>query len=184
MADSFSNDRTFDALNSLVNVLVEHERNLDKLIMGLSTIMGNVSKNGKLQVQMDKFFEKISALEKEIENLANQLSSSINEKSGPVSSTQRPWQTIVTSVSQESPRIVLRCIQWRDFQGLAFQAQTLSFIYNEEVETLQAWAIKDSQVIEYAGVIPKSSSTLKAWLAEQISISEKFVFEGNLTLLN
>lgn len=180
MADYSSNDRTFDALNSLVNVLIEHERNLDNLILGLSTIMGNVSKNGKLQVKIDKFLEKISALEKEVAILSSHLSSSINEKSDPVSSTRMSWLTMVESVSQKPPRTFLRCIQWSDFKTLAFQAQTISFIYKEEVETLQALAIKDSQVIEYVGVIPKLSSTLKAWLAKQINISEKFVFEGNL----
>jgi hypothetical protein len=183
MVDSSSNDRTFDVLNSLVNVLVGHERNLDKLITGLSTIMGSVSKKGKIEVQMDNFFEKISVLEKEAGNLSSHLSRSINEQSDPISSTRRAWQAIVDSVSQESHRIILRCVQWKDFQTLAFQAQVLSFIYKEESETLQAWAIKDSQVIEYSGVIPKSSSILKAWLVKQISISEKSVFEGNLNLM-
>ena len=182
MADYSSNDRTFDALNSLVNVLIEHERNLDNLILGLSTIMGNVSKNGKIQVKIDKFLEKmrLSDWQKEVAILSSHLSSSINEKSDSVSSTRMSWLTMVESVSQKPPRTFLRCIQWSDFKTLAFQAQTISFIYKEEVETLQALAIKDSQVIEYVGVIPKLSSTLKAWLAKQINISEKFVFEGNL----
>jgi hypothetical protein len=78
--------------------------------------------------------------------------------------------------------VILRCKQWEDFQTLAYQAQTLSFIYRETEKTFQADALKDNQVITYNGELPKQVSLLKIWLSKQLDIPEKKILEGILAI--
>jgi hypothetical protein len=76
----------------------------------------------------------------------------------------------------------LRCKQWEDFQTLANQAQTVSFLYREAEKTFQADALKDNQIITYNGELPKASNLLKTWLAKQLSIPENKILEGILAI--
>jgi hypothetical protein len=78
--------------------------------------------------------------------------------------------------------VILRCKQWEDFQGLAHQAQTLSFLYREAEKTFQVDALKDNQIITYSGELPKQISLLKTWLSKQLDIPEKKILEGILAI--
>jgi hypothetical protein len=76
----------------------------------------------------------------------------------------------------------LRCKQWEDFQNLATQAQTVSFLYKEAEKTFQVDALKANQIITYSGDLPKATSLLKAWLAGQLGVEEKKILEGILAI--
>jgi len=76
----------------------------------------------------------------------------------------------------------LRCKQWEDFQTLAYQAQTLSFLYRDAEKTFQVDALKDSQIVTYSGELPKPTSLLKTWLSKQLDIPEKKILEGILAI--
>jgi hypothetical protein len=76
----------------------------------------------------------------------------------------------------------MRCKQWEDFQTLARQAQTVSFLYRETEKTFQADALKNNQIITYSGELPKPTTLLKAWLAKQLDIPENKILEGILTI--
>ena len=78
------------------------------------------------------------------------------------------------------PPVILRCKQWEDFQTLANQAQTVSFLYREAEKTFQADALKDNQIITYSGELPKQIPLLKTWLSKQLGIPEKNILEGIL----
>jgi hypothetical protein len=78
--------------------------------------------------------------------------------------------------------VILRCKQWEDFQTLAYQAQTVSFLYRETEKMFQADALKDNQIITYSGELPKEISLLKIWLSKQLDIPEKKVLEGILAI--
>jgi hypothetical protein len=80
------------------------------------------------------------------------------------------------------PPVILRCKQWEDFQTLAYQPQTLSFLYREAEKTFQVDALKNNQIVTYSGELPKYTSVLKAWLAKQLDIAEKKVLEGILAI--
>ena len=80
------------------------------------------------------------------------------------------------------PPVILRCKQWEDFQTLAFQAHTLSFMCKEAENTFQADALKGNQIITYSGDFPKFAALLKMWLSKQLEISEKKILEGALAI--
>ena len=182
MAESSSGDKPFDALNTLVNVLVEHEKNLDHLIKGLSTVIGQLNKNEKINGQMDHIFDKITDTQKEITTFVNNLQDDPPENGTPIPTKNTTFETTTACALQESHKITLHCVQWKDFQNLALQAQTVSFSFKEGEKTFHVYALKNSQIITFAGLIPQISLISKAWLAKQINVSEKLVFEGSLNL--
>jgi ABC-type transporter Mla subunit MlaD len=184
MADSSSDGKTFDALSGLVSVLVEHEKNLDQLINGLSTVIGQLNKNEKINGQMDMLFDKIMHTEKQITDFVNELQADPPENATPALVKDTTLEAKTVLVAQESPRTTLRCVQWKDFQKLAYQAQTVTFNLKEGENTFEVYALKNSQLITYVGLISQLSSSLKVWLARQVNISEEFVFEGSLKLIN
>jgi hypothetical protein len=88
----------------------------------------------------------------------------------------------VVAPVMHGPPVILRCKQWEDFQTLAFQAQTLSFMYKEAEQTFQVDAIKDSQIVTYSGDLPKIVALLRTWLGKQLEVSEKRILEGFLVI--
>jgi hypothetical protein len=182
-----SKDEALEALDFIVNVLKEHEKDLDKLINELGTITEQMGDTGVLSGKVEKVEERLGTLQNEITNLISQLSSSPRE----ISQTS-PQQSLTISSrgdgasmqarNSHGPPVILRCKQWEDFLTLAFQAQTMSFMYKEAEKTFQADALKDNQIVTYSGELPKSTSLLKVWLARQLDIPEKKVLEGILAI--
>ena len=171
-----------------MNVLKEHEKDLDNLINELATVTEQLGGTGKLSGKVEKVEEKIENLQKEVTKLINLISN----LSGSV-----PKEALLTSVKehvseaacaapamaiQSGPSVILRCKQWEDFLTLAFQAQTLSFSYKEDEKGFQANALKGNQIITFNGALPKFSSILKTWLSEQLDMPEKNIFEGILAI--
>jgi hypothetical protein len=183
-----SKDDALEAVDFIVNVLKEHEKDLDNLIGELATVTEELGKNGKLSDKVEKFEEKIENLQKEVTKLINLVSN----LSGNV-----PKEALLTSVKehvsdaacatpamaiQSGHSLILQCKQWEDFQTLAFQPQTLSFSYKEDENGFQANALKGNQIITFSGALPKFSSILKTWLSEQLDVPEKNIFEGILAI--
>ncbi len=69
-----SKDEALEALDFIVNVLKEHERDLDKLISELATVTEQIGETGELAGKVDKVEEKISNLQKEIAGLTGVVS--------------------------------------------------------------------------------------------------------------
>jgi len=177
-----SKDEAFEALDFIVNVLKEHEKDLDRLINELGNITEKMGDTGVLSGKVEKVEERLSTLQNEITNLITYLSGS--HEAPPV-----PQQLLHAQNKEEpqpretrGPSVILRCKQWDDFQTLAVQAQTLSFMYREEEKAFQVDAVKDNQVITYSGELPKPTSLLKAWLSKQLDVPEKKVLEGILAI--
>lgn len=170
-----SKDEALEALDFIVNVLKEHEKDLDKLISELATVTEQIGDTGELSGKVEKVEEKINTLQKEVTNLI-----------GYVSTAQK--ETVPTAPVAPNagfaggPSVVFRCQQWEDFQNLAAQAQTLSFNYKEDEKIFSASALKGSQIITYTGPLPKSSAILKVWLSKQLDVSERSVLEGVLAI--
>jgi len=182
-----SKDEALEALDFIVNVLKEHEKDLDKLINELGTITEQMGDTGVLSGKVEKVEERLGTLQNEITNLVSYLST------GPRDMNMVPPQQLSTVNSRHDealpeaktshgPPVVMRCKQWEDFQSLAYQPQTVSFMYKEAEKTFQADALKDNQIITYSGELPKYTSLLRAWLARQLDIHEKKVLEGILAI--
>ena len=174
-----SKDDALEALDFIVNVLKEHEKDLDRLINELGTVTEALGETGELSYKVEKVEERISGLQNEITSLVNYLSASPRET--PVLTPQQQAEVVQPSV-MHGPPVILRCKQWEDFQTLAFQAQTLSFMYKEAEKTFQADALKGNQIITYSGELPKITALLKMWLAKQLEIPEKKILEGVLAI--
>ena len=174
-----SKDEALEALDFIVNVLKEHEKDLDKLISELGTVAEQLGETGELSSKVEKVEEKITGLQNEISSLINYLSTSPRE--APVTMAAQKIEA-APAVVMHGPPVILRCKQWEDFQTLAFQAQTLSVMYKEAEKTFQADALKSNQIITYSGELPKLTALLKMWLSKQLDIPEKKILEGVLAI--
>lgn len=219
-----SKDEALEALDFIVNVLKEHEKDLDKLIGELATVTEQIGATSELTGKVEKIEQNVTGLQSEISNLVNCLTTQppqtnqttpITSRSTRESSTTtrqlipaetnltmqpnhplqpetmqptQPQQTPYTAVQSvqpsviQNPPVILRCKQWEDFQTLAFQAQTMSFMIKEAEHTFQVDALKGNQIITYTGELQKVPVLLKAWLTKQLSVDEKKVLEGVLAI--
>ncbi len=182
-----SKDDSLEALDFIVNVLKEHERDLDKLINELATVTEQLGDTGEISGKVEKIEEKINNLQKEVTNLITHMSSSAPKEEPPAAvkeqTSQSLSQTAPVSVAQGKPSVILRCKQWEDFQALSFHAQTVSFSYKEDEKVFQADALKGDQIITYNGAFPKFSSILKASLSKQLDVPEAKILEGVLAII-
>jgi chorismate-pyruvate lyase len=177
-----SKNDALEALDFIVNVLKEHEKDLDKLINELGTMTERLGDTGELSGKIEKVEERLTTLQNEIANLIGYLSV---PHEAPTLSTQQPLEQKTGAIQYKEargPPVIMRCKQWEDFQTLATQAQTLSFLYREAEKTFQVDALKDNQIITYSGELPKQVSLLKTWLAKQLDIPEKKILEGILAI--
>jgi DNA repair exonuclease SbcCD ATPase subunit len=177
-----SKDEALEALDFIVNVLKEHEKDLDRLINELGTIAEKMGDTGQLTGKVAKVEERLSTLQNEIANLITYLSAS--HEAPPLSPQILHEQKMEEAHAKETrgPPVILRCKQWEDFQTLATQAQTLSFMYREAEKAFQVDAVKDNQIITYSGEFPKHASLLKIWLSRQLNVPERKVLEGILII--
>jgi small-conductance mechanosensitive channel len=177
-----SKDEALEALDFIVNVLKEHEKDLDRLINDLGSITEKLGDTGEFSGKMEKVEERLTTLQNEIANLITYLSGAHETPSIPLQTTQEQKPEATQAREMRGPPVILRCKQWEDFQALAHQAQTLSFLYREAEKTFQVDALKDNQIITYSGELPKQISLLKTWLSKQLDIPEKKILEGILAI--
>jgi len=181
-------DESLEALDFIVNVLKEHEKDLDRLINELATVTEQLGETGEISGKVEKVEEKITSLQKEVTNLVSYISSVGPREAPPKAARERQTETtlapapVAPSVVAAGPSVILRCKQWEDFQTLAFQAQTLSFTYKEDEKIFQADALKGNQIITYGGSPPKFSTILKTWLSKELDIPERSILEGGLAI--
>ena len=176
-----SKDEALEAIDFIVNVLKEHEKDLDKLINELATVTEQLGDTGQINDKVEKVEEKINNLQKEVTNLITYLSTA-QKQAPPAMVKEQVAQATPIATVHSGPSLIFRCKQWEDFQTLAFQAQTLSFSLKEEEKSFQADAFKGNQIITYSGPVPNLSSVLKAWLSRQLDVPERSILEGVLAI--
>ena len=71
-----SKDEALEALDFIINVLKEHEKDLDRLINELGTITEGLGDTGELSGKIEKVEERLGTLQNEITNLITYLSTS------------------------------------------------------------------------------------------------------------
>jgi hypothetical protein len=172
-------DEALEALDFIVNVLKEHEKDLDRLIGELGAVAAAFGETGDISCRVEKIEESVSGLQNDINSLVGDLSTSGKETPA---STSVQKEEVSQPIMMHGPPVILRCKQWDDFQTLAFQAQTLSFMYKDADRTFQVDALKGNQIITYNGELPKFASLLKMWLSKQLQIPENRILEGVLAI--
>ena len=163
MARKPAKDETLDAIDFIVNVLKEHENDLDRLITELSTVLSGFGETGELSGKIEKVEERLSSIQTKIGGVMKFISS-----------TGQP------PANFRGPPVIIRCRQWNDFKVLAKGAQTVSFIFKDEEKAFQADAFKEGRILTYTGEFPRDTRLLKLWLSQELDVTEETVFEGVL----
>ncbi|XHH09350.1 MAG: hypothetical protein ACFCUE_01630 [Candidatus Bathyarchaeia archaeon] len=192
-----SKDEALEALDFIVNVLKEHEKDLDRLVSELGNVTDQLGETGQLNEKVDHIEEKIGNLQDEVTNLLDYMAkrnnaptpvATVNNEAKNQAPPTLPAAAPVLAAPVFAPAvpsgtsIIFKCKQWEDFQALACQAQTISFTYKEAERIFQADALKGNQIVTYSGELPKMSSLLKMFLSKQLEVPELRVLEGVLTI--
>jgi small-conductance mechanosensitive channel len=181
-------DEALEAIDFIVNVLKQHEKDLDRLIAQLAKITDQITKKGELPTRIETMEHQLASLQTEINNLIQLLSAPKETAPTPPTPTQptqppTPPQPLTTQPTYtRGPPVIVRCKRWEDFKNLAQKAETVSFLYKETERTFQADALKQGRVYTFNGETPKSNILLKKWLATELQITEEKVFEGVLAI--
>ena len=173
-------DEALEALDFIVNVLKEHERDLDKLINELATVTEQMGDTSEISGKVDKVEEKINSLQKEVSNLLSCFSGDV--KVVPSAVKEEAPAVNAPAIMQGGPTVTVNCSLWEDFRSYAATAQTVTFSYQEAEKTFQANALRGNQIILYKGPLPKFSSVLKLFLSKELRVSDQNIVEGNLAV--
>lgn len=163
-----SKDEALEALDFIINVLKEHEKDLDRLVGELGSITSSAGETGEIADKIDRVEERLSTLQTELTSLVGNLSS--------------PRKPPTTPATPRGPSVIVRCKQWDDFKTLARGADTVSFLFKETEKGFQADALKNGRVLTYSGDLPKDLKLLKVWLASELEVGEQQIFEGILAI--
>ena len=167
MSKKPSRDEALEALDFIINVLKEHEKDLDRLITQLGTTLEQYSETGELSGKIENVEDRLAHIQAQISDLIHFISSP----------QEKPAPTIT-----RGPPVIVRCRQWGDFKNLASEAETVSYLYKEAERAFQADALKNGRVLTYSGQFPQDASLLKTWLSRELKIPEGKIFEGALAL--
>jgi hypothetical protein len=183
MSEKPSKDEALEALDFIVNVLKEHEKDLDRLVSELGTVAGQLGETGEINGKVKKIEDKLNGLQNDVGNILKAFSASPRETKNVVIETAEVHKNEASQTSlQSSVPMLLQCKQWEDFQTLAAQAQTVSFVFKELDKTFEVDALKNNQVISYSGEVPKFSAVLKVFLSKKLAVPENQILEGDMTL--
>jgi hypothetical protein len=158
-------NEALEALDFIINVLKEHEKDLDRLIGQLGIITDNLGETGEISSKIENIEDRISILQNEIKNMVTNLY--IPQKS-PVS-FRRPTNSIN-----------IMCRKWDDFKNLASGAETVSYNFKLAENIFLANALKNSKLVSYMGDFPPNTRLLKSWLSKELDVAEEDIVEGTL----
>jgi len=162
-----SKNEALEALDFIINVLKEHEKDLDRLIGELGKIAGKFGQAGEVPNKITRVEDRLASLQAEVASLIKELSSSSKD---------------MPAFHMRGPPVIVRCKQWEDFKVLANSAETVSFLFKEAEKSFQADALKEGRVLTYNGDFPRDAKLLKFWLARELNVTEDKVFEGVLAI--
>jgi len=165
MAKKPNKDEALEALDFIVNVLKEHEKDLDKLIHQLGIITESLGETGEITTKIEKVEERLTTIQTEVTSLIKYMSTPQPAPAYPI-----------------GPPVIVKCKQWQDFKTLAAGADTVSYQLQETEKTFQADALKNGKVLTYTGEFPQNTNLLKTWLSKELNITEEKIFEGILAL--
>ena len=160
-----SKNEALEALDFIINVLKEHEKDLDRLISQLGIITESLGETGEITGKIEKIEDRITTLQGEITNLIKYLAS---PRDAP-------------SYTQRTP-VIVKCKQWEDFKTMAAGAETVSYLFKEAERSFQADALTKGRIVSYTGEFPQNHSLLRLWLSRELDVAEEAIFEGVLNI--
>jgi hypothetical protein len=190
-----SKDDALEALDFIISVLKEHEKDLDRLINELGVITEKIGDKGEYGEKIERIEERLSLIQTELAELTKFLSVPAGKPPTAFAQAQaRAQAQMQAQVEAETvqatpatafirgPPVIVRCKQWEDFKLQASEADTISFLYKDAEKSFQADALKNGRVLTYSGAMPENPRLLKAWLARELGTLEAEIFEGVLAI--
>jgi hypothetical protein len=138
-----SKNDALEALDFIINVLKEHEKDLDRLISQLGIITESLGDTGEITGKIEKIEDRITTLQDEITNLIKYLAS---PRDSPAYIRGTP--------------VIVKCKQWEDFKTMAAGAETVSYLLKEAERSFQADALTKGRVVSYTGEFPQNGNLL------------------------
>ncbi len=178
-------NEALEALDFIINVLKEHEKDLDRLIGELGKITERLGNSGELGNRIEGIEERLANLQDEISNLIEFLTSAPTPTSThPSERHELPVSTVKPSSQRvlRGPPVIIRCRKWEEFKVLAANAETISFLYKDTEKAFQVDALKNGRILTFAGDLPGSAVLLKSWLSRELGVSEENILEGILAI--
>jgi hypothetical protein len=160
-------NEALEALDFIINVLKEHEKDLDRLIGQLGIITESLGETGEITEKIEKIEDRISNLQGEIGDMIKNIAV--------------PQGNAPSVMASKSP-VSMKCRKWEDFKTMAAGSETVSYLFKTSENTFQAEALKNGKLVTYVGEIPSNSTLLKLWLSKELDIDKDSVFEGNLNI--
>ena len=154
-----------EALDFIINVLKEHEKDLDRLVSQLGIITESLGETGEITGKIEKIEDRITTLQGEITNLIKYLAAP----------RESPSYTHGTPV-------IVKCKQWEDFKTMAAGAEAVSYLFKEAERSFQADALTKGRIVSYTGEFPQNTHLLRLWLSRELDVAEEAVFEGVLNI--
>ena len=181
-----SKDEALEALDFIVNVLKEHEKDLDRLVSELGIVAGQLGESGELSGKVKKIEDKLNGVQSDVSNLLKSFSPLPPETKppevAPADTKDKRADVPNLNYSTSNLPLLFQCKQWEDFQRLAKQAHTVSFAFKDTEKIFEVNALKDNQVISYEGEAPEQSLLVKMYLSKQLEVPERQILEGGITL--
>ena len=180
-----SRDEALEALDFIVNVLKEHEKDLDRLVNELGSVAGQIGETGELSDKVKMIEDKIGGLQNDVGNILRSFSTSKDSfsPSAVVATTKEaPKPSATQATLPNGLPMLLQCRKWEDFQVMAFQPQTVTFLVRESDKSFEVDALKNNHVISFNGEMPNLALLLKIYLSKQLCISEEQILEGDMAL--
>ena len=161
-------NEALEALDFIINVLKEHEKDLDRLIGQLGIITESLGETGEITGKIESIEDKISSLQCVISNIGTTSAEGVPQNSATVTGSAKA--------------VNVKCRKWDDFKAMAKSAETVSYLFKTSEETFKAEALKNGKLVSYTGEFPSNSNLLKAWLSKELMVNEEDVFEGVLDI--
>ncbi len=160
-------NEALEALDFIINVLKEHEKDLDRLVGQLGIITESLGETGEVTGKIESIEEKISNLQCALSNL-------------PTSAEGAPQKSPVVTGSTKGVNV--KCRKWDEFKAMANCAETVSYLCKTSENTFKAEALKSGKLVSYTGEFPSNSTLMKLWLSNQLMVNKEDIFEGVLDL--
>jgi DNA repair exonuclease SbcCD ATPase subunit len=184
-----SKNDALEALDFIIAVLKEHEKDLDRLINELGVITEKIGEKGEFAEKIESVENRLSSIQTELTELIKFLSMPGEKTPAILAKAQEQVQAEVQTKAETTqsafmrgPPVIVRCRQWEDFKLLAQGADTVSFLYKDTEKSFQTDALKDGKVLTFNGALPDNAKLLKVWLARELGTPEGHIYEGVLAI--
>jgi len=162
-------ENALNALDLIINVLKDHEKELDKLVNELRGLVQKLSVLEDLARRLGDIDRRLSSI----------------EEAGRLPTAARPTLAVVERPPQPlGPPATLRFRSWEEFKDMASGGEAASYVMRDEDEeqVLEVEVLKGRMLLTYSGPPPEAKALIKSWLSKELEVPKTNVFEGSIKM--